>query len=165
MRARTESGGLAFWSRTAREAFRGVFRAWRIRVFDRSSEITLPPVSPTPPPPDATLRRVIRLVKGVTYLLIFWRFKRWCFYRSYALAHVLRPLGVPLEMNLGVEGLEEESRSSAHCWLTLDGEPYQERADTRGRFPTKLGSRDGLINYWIGPGKDRSIRCKVHDAR
>ena len=125
--------------------------ARRIRRGKKEIGMILPPVAEISRPPAAVIRNLSRRVRLTVFLLLFWKRDR-CFYRSYAMAVILRKKGVPVELHLGCWiDWRNTGWASGHCWLTLDSLLFEERVDPRGDFPVALSCSEGPIHYWVGP--------------
>jgi hypothetical protein len=134
----------------AREALRALAVAWWIRTARRPEVLRLPPTAPRRAWTDEATPAVVAWVDALVRVLVAWKRAR-CFYRSYALACVGRRGGVPLLLNLGYRGLGGPGRPVAHCWLTLEGELFAERAGTARHFPLRIGGVPGQVDYHLGP--------------
>ena len=55
-----------------------------------------------------------------------------CLTRGITLYYFLRRAGVPVTLSFGIGTTDGET--TAHCWLTKDGEPFLEKADPRPLF-------------------------------
>lgn len=66
-----------------------------------------------------------------------------CLRRALVQYHCLRLHGVPAVIQFGVK--KEDGALAGHCWLTVDGSPYDERADMVSQFTQMfaLPSREG----------------------
>jgi hypothetical protein len=95
------------------------------------------------------------------------RSRHTCYYKSYALACVLRQKGVPVSLNLGLRNLGSLEKNRGHCWLTFKGKPVLESDDESHRlYPhlMQLGKSD--VNYWVGANDEQIIqRHKIKKRR
>ncbi len=85
-------------------------------------------IAPTGAPDDPDgdrLARVRAIVDGWIWRLPEIR-TRPCLVRSVLLWRFARRAGLPVEVTIGVR--KQDGRVQGHSWLTLDGEPYLERA-------------------------------------
>lgn len=59
-----------------------------------------------------------------------------CLTRGVTLFWFLRRAGIDVELRFGLDPTRDGATGAAdaHCWLTLDSEPYLERVDPRSRF-------------------------------
>ncbi|MBI4870955.1 MAG: lasso peptide biosynthesis B2 protein [Candidatus Riflebacteria bacterium] len=134
----------------AQDTLVALAKAWQVRVLRRDEAGVLPPVSDFPAPGPEVRDRIARLVGRLVFCLTGWKPGR-CYYRAFALAYVLRRRGVPLVLNLGCQNyLEVSGRAQAHCWLTLEGQPFAEDDDPSGRYPIPIGEVAGKVRYWLG---------------
>ena len=78
------------------------------------------------------------------------RTSRKCFFRSYIMASVLRRMGIPIQINVGLKNLNGFYRSNGHCWLSLNGFPFAEKNDPIDKYPFKITDSDNGISYWVG---------------
>ena len=122
---------------------------WQIRLLHRSADVgaLLPPVGlgdATAIDPENILRRVDRIVHGV----VFWKFDKRCFYRSFAVATVLRQRGIPAGIDFGLR-LSGSRRKQCHCWVTIHGQALGEETEPRQRFPIAAGQWGETVHYWL----------------
>ena len=80
--------------------------------------------------------------------------ERKCFFRAYILANILRRQGLCLEMNIGMRTSQTASRTVGHCWLTIDGEVFEENDMLKKAFPFEIGKDKNGTHYWFN-----SFRC------
>lgn len=118
----------------------------------RHFRLRLPQVSSAPLSPaglEATLAGVNRLTG-----LVAGKSRHACFYRSYPLAVMLRKRGLPVQLNIGLMGLQPQQRLRGHCWLSLHGrvinepEPFSSAA-----YPELLGDNGSGVCYWVKVGQ------------
>ena len=127
-----------------------IFQAAVIRFSKNSGRIFLTPVNSTVKLTTQKINQIVTLVDTVLFIVMFWKPGR-CFYRSYAIAHILRQYGVPLKINLGWENIHEfKGKARAHCWLTLNDMPFAEKNNPFDRFPSKFENHNEDIQYWLG---------------
>lgn len=130
--------------------------AWRTRRGRRLDRLRLPPVGPTFSLSKERITQTIRWIDGLVNRLVFSR-KHRCFFRSYAVAVVLRRWGLPLVLNVGLRNLGPSARSRGHCWLTLNGRKFYEHLRPEILYPFAMGSTADDIAYWVNFGVDRGI--------
>lgn len=112
----------------------------------------LPQVSAAALPP-AGLETILAGINRLTGL-VAGKSRHACFYRSYPLAVVLRKRGVPVQLNIGLMGLQPQQRLRGHCWLSLHGtvinepEPFSSAA-----YPELLGDNGFGVCYWVKAGQ------------
>jgi hypothetical protein len=75
---------------------------------------------------------------------------RKCFFRSYIMASVLRKMGVPIKMNVGLYNLNRMGETAGHCWLTLKEIPFAEKNNPNEKYPIKMAVSTSEISYWVG---------------
>lgn len=75
------------------------------------------------------LERLVALAPRVARPLV----RPGCMTRGVTLFWFLRRAGLDVELRFGVDPSGEAS-TDGHCWLSLDGEPFLEKQDPRGRF-------------------------------
>jgi hypothetical protein len=130
------------WVQIFFETFVALMKAGGIRLFKRVLLSTLPPIGL----PSGPVHGIVAWVDSLVNMALFWKGGK-CFYRSYSRAYVLRRRGVPLLFNFGVR-IRSHARAQAHCWLTLDGQPFFEKDDPRMKFTVNMGNYKGQIYYW-----------------
>jgi len=152
------------WLEILKDVFLAVGRAWQVRLLKKSEATLLPPVASTTTISDLTRDRTAGLVKFLIYCIFFWKPGR-CFYRSYAMAYVLRKRGIPMILNLGCKNYSEQNgKAKAHCWLTLEGKPYAEKGDPCTKFFLPMGQIDGQVHYWLGSHINSVSGEKINSA-
>jgi hypothetical protein len=94
--------------------------------------------------------RVVRLVDRLQRVMVP-RTRHRCFYRSYSRAVVLRKLGIPAVLNVGLRnlGARTTSRVRGHCWVTLGDEPLFEWRVWE-KYPVLLAETPMGVRYWAG---------------
>jgi hypothetical protein len=124
-------------------------QAWRLRKRENPMSIKLPPVAARCPLPyhkiislESWLMEIIRLV--------ILRRRHLCFYRSFTMASVLRELGVPVALNIGLRQIFNGGQVTGHCWLSLNGKPFQEGKDPQAVYPYALGVSNEGVRYFVG---------------
>ena len=131
-----------------REALRDIGRAWwQTRILRRSDMAALlPPAagSASPCDPEDVWRRVDRIVRRT----VFWKGDKYCFYRAFAVASMLRRRGVPARLDFGLR-LSGGGRRQCHCWVSVGGRPLCEAADPNRNFPVDVGGRGDDVRYWL----------------
>lgn len=129
-------------------------RAWQLRLRRRMDRPRLGEVaaSRTARPGDVAL--AVRLADRLAELPGV-RTGRKCFVRSYVLATVLRRLGLPAVLNVGIARSESERGARGHCWLTVGGRVVAERTAAWRAYPRRITERSDGIAFWVGGG-DRS---------
>ena len=74
-----------------------------------------------------------------------------CFYRSYAAISIFRSLGVPVQINIGLRGLEGQQKCvGGHAWVTLEKQSLRDEKEVTRLYPFELGMNNQGINYWAG---------------
>ncbi|MBN2144237.1 MAG: lasso peptide biosynthesis B2 protein [Candidatus Aureabacteria bacterium] len=136
-----------------RESVGQMLSAWKIkRSMKPGSSMALPPVAEERPLSSEEEKRIRFWVLFWVRIFLFWK-PGICFYRSYTLASVLRKRGVPLILNFGCRNwAETEGRVRAHCWLTLNDEPFEEKDNPKLTYSAQwTSSPENGIRYWIKP--------------
>ena len=129
---------------------------WRIaqaalfRRLRSDRALRLPPVAGKRIPPaeqDELVRRCNRLCR-----LLAHGSRHFCWQRSWPLAVLLRHRGVPVRLNIGLMGLNQKSRG--HCWLSLEGRPFNEPdARSAAAYPEFLGDNGHGTSFWAAAGE------------
>ena len=89
-----------------------------------------------------------------------------CYYRSFALACILRRRGIPVSLNIGLRNLRSQEKNRGHCWLTLKGNPvFESDAEALRLYPHLLKQGQSEIYYWIGSDDARRIKRHKMTAR
>ncbi len=103
---------------------------------------------------------VVRLVDCLQRVIVP-RTRHRCFYRSYSRAIVLRKLGVPAVLNIGLRNLDPlpASRVRGHCWVTLSDEPLLERKVPE-KYPILLAETPTGVRYWAGRNDPPAMKRK-----
>ena len=84
-----------------------------------------------------------------------------CLYRAYSRACVLRRLGVPVVVNMGLHNLGNSAETRGHCWLTLHGQPVEEDVSIRRQYPVQIGRTKSGVCFWVGEDRNGlSLRRK-----
>jgi hypothetical protein len=130
-----------------------------IRILKRDIVCALPPVRNVYGN-EPQLKMIVSMVERLIKLLLFWK-PGTCFYRSYALAYVLRKRGIPLNLNFGTDNLDGKSKMHAHCWLTLGGNPFAEETDPQLNYPINMGNYEEEIYYWLSYTGDYDLDKKM----
>lgn len=74
-----------------------------------------------------------------------------CFYRSYVATSIFRRLRVPVQINIGLRGLEgKQNCAGGHAWLTLDKQFLRDEKEVKYLYPFELGMDSQGINYLAG---------------
>ncbi len=123
-------------------------------VFVRRRKVTprLPQVAPTAMA-AAELEAMLALVNRITGL-VAGKSRHACFYRSYPLAVLLRQRGLPVELNIGLMGLQPRQRLRGHCWLSLRGSIINESEPlSSAAYPDLLGDNGLGVRYWVKAGQ------------
>ena len=132
------------------ETLGALLQAWRFRLLNRSGVPLAQPVAKIDPPDDIEAKNIARFVDRVTNIVIFWKRYR-CFYRSIAIASLLRRRGIPLVVNFGYRNLfDREKRLRAHCWLTLYDEMFEENSETAEVYTILLADQEESYRFWVG---------------
>lgn len=141
---------------------RALARAWFSKDVRGGRIARLPLPVATHPFPPVALAGTIQSIDRWVRLLAF-RTRHLCFYRTYAIATILRRRGLPLQMNVGLCNLKDPRGANGHCWSTLDGEVIAEEEDPRRLFPLPLGSPRRGVQFWVGPsghGYERIVKTR-----
>ena len=137
-----------------------VAKAYCLRLANDASRLRLPETAHAVPLAKeevaAAVQRVDRVVDWCAC-----RTGHKCFYRAYARARVLRALGVPVAINLGLRGLGDTEEKSGHCWLTLEGAPFFEDQRVDGLYEASLGQSETGVYYWAGRNGAPERECAV----
>jgi hypothetical protein len=75
------------------------------------------------------LERLVALAPRVAHPFV----RPGCLTRGVTLFWFLRRAGLDVELRFGLDAAQRAD-ADGHCWLTLDGEPFLEKADPRPRF-------------------------------
>jgi len=123
---------------------------WRTRLFGWRTDLgaLLPAVSATRTLRLQDAQGVFQRVDRIVRVLVFWKFNKRCFYRSFAAASVLRLRGIPARLDFGLR-LEGSRRKQCHCWITVDGQPLGEVTDPKKQFPVPAGQWKEDVYYWL----------------
>lgn len=135
--------------------FKGISKAWfylhtgdlaRIRV--QKATIRPPLLS------EKELESIVERVDCIVERYIFWS-RHTCFYRSLCILLVLRKLGYPLDLNVGLRNLQNSGNGvKGHCWLSLSDRLFYEDENTTHIYPHKLGVLNNGIVCWVQAGPD-----------
>ena len=133
------------------ELLRLVAQAAVLRRLRGDRALRLPPVAPMRISPEQQAELAHRCNR-LTHLLAR-SSRHFCWYRSYPLAVLLRKRGVPVQLNIGLMGLNQRTRG--HCWLSLDGRVINEPGDLSAAYPEFLGDNGCGTVFWTaaGPGE------------
>jgi hypothetical protein len=134
-------------------------RAWIIRVLRRTERLRLPNVQIGQGwiHEEGNLERVVKWVDLLCLVLVPFTRHR-CFYQSYARAVVLRRLGIPVVLNIGLRNIAHgaaEVDVKGHCWTTLEGRCLLER-DVQFKYDFFLAKTADGLSYWAGSTHERS---------
>lgn len=137
-------------------------KAFKIRHSKAAGSFSLPSADTEVPASESKIKKIVFLADIVIFVFMFWKPGK-CFYRSYALATLLRMWGMTLVINFGCENLyESNGKPLAHCWLTHNGVLFSEKTDPYQRFPIEIESKNQDIKYWLGDdSKPKKLRDKV----
>ncbi len=125
-------------------------KALIIRLSKKVSSIELPPVKIEHNLSKKEMNKIVRSIDYILLFTMFWKPGR-CFYRSYALATLLRKKGICTKLNFGFENIYEiNGKVRAHCWVSFNDLPVAERTDPLLRFPSKFKMVTNDVQYWIG---------------
>jgi hypothetical protein len=129
---------------------------WQTRVTGRRTDVglLLPPVQPRQSCSAADTLHVLDRVNRIVRVLVFWKFSKRCYYRSFAAASVLRRRGVDVHLHFGLQ-LEGHRRKRCHCWITIGGNPVGEPSDPHQDFPLPAGDWAGVVHYWLADGPNQ----------
>ena len=137
-----------------------VAKAYCLRLANDASRLRLPETARAVPLTKeevaAAVRRVDRVVDWCAC-----RTSHKCFYRAYVRAKVLRSLGVPVAINLGLRSLGDAEEKSGHCWLTLEGAPFFEDQRVDDLYEASLGQSETGVYYWAGRNGAPARACAV----
>jgi hypothetical protein len=127
---------------------------WHTRLWKRRTDVgaLLPPVSATTNLGWEEARGIVRRVDQIVRVLVFWKFSKRCYYRSFAAASVLRLRGLPVRLDFGLR-LVGRRRQQCHCWMTLRGHPLGEDNDPRNQFSIPAGQWGEDVCYWLADSK------------
>ena len=132
-----------------REALRDIGRAWwQTRILRRSDVAALLPGAAAGAVPACAPEDLWRRVDRIVRRTIFWKGDKYCFYRSFAVAAMLRRRGVPARLDFGLR-LSGGRRRQCHCWVSVGGRPLCEAADPNRNFPVDVGGRGSDVRYWL----------------
>ena len=133
-----------------RETLHEIWRAWWHTRFLRRPDVgaLLPPVQPAGGAavcdPEDIWKRVDRIVRRT----VFWKGDKYCFYRSFAVASMLRRRGVSARLDFGLR-LAGGRRRQCHCWVSIQGRSLGEKTDPNRNFPVAVGGRGEAVHYWL----------------
>ncbi|MDY6793199.1 MAG: lasso peptide biosynthesis protein [Thermodesulfobacteriota bacterium] len=134
-----------------------LMKAVKTRRSKIEGAISLPPVSTHTKINDKMSNKIVKWFDSILSIILI-KMDHLCFYRSYGLATILRKRGVPVVMNIGGRSLSSPENMKAHSWLTLFGQPFQEKPNSIQLYPHNMGfNKDRAVNYWIGPEFDRKV--------
>ena len=131
------------------QALKGLIQAWIIKSKKNMSNIRIPLTLSAIQLNERDISFVIWCVHLLLKLGVI-RTGRKCFFRAYIMASILRKWGVPVMMNVGLSNLRASKKTTGHCWLTLDGQPFEEIHNPNQRFPFKMICAANGIHYWVG---------------
>ncbi len=126
-----------------------LLRAWYIKDRLQSLQIALPDPGFPVKISEKGADKVARWVTGILESLPF-RTGHFCFYRSIVLVYIIRRLGVPAVLNIGLTNFGARSKTRGHCWLTIDRRLLFEKVDTGNLYPFEMGYNKTGICYWAG---------------
>jgi hypothetical protein len=132
------------------EAALALWRAWRAK--GTGAALRLPSVGSDASPPEALQALVVSRVDSSLACLAVGhlRTRHICFYRSYAVASILRSLGLPIVLNVGLRPHRSLRRPWGHCWLTLDDQVVFEKGDAAAPYDEPLHDTGAGVRYWLG---------------
>lgn len=127
---------------------------WHTRLWGRRTDVgaLLPPVSAPGNFGAEDAPQIFSRVNRIVRVLVFWKFRKRCYYRSFAAASVLRLRGVPARLDFGLR-LSGGLRQQCHCWITIGGQPLGEGLDPRKQFPISAGQWGQEVCYWLAEDK------------
>ncbi len=118
----------------------------------RTASLRLPQVAPTAMA-TAELETMLTQVNRITGL-VAGKSRHACFYRSYPLAVLLRRRGLPVQLNIGLMGLQPRQRLRGHCWLSLQDSIINEPEPlSSAAYPDLLGDNGFGVRYWVKVGQ------------
>ncbi len=127
-----------------------VLAAWLARCGSNMEGVVLPAVARRDPPSEDDVIFAAACADRATLILAA-RSGRRCFFRSFALARVLRRAGMDVVLNIGLRREGPPARTDGHCWLTRgDGSPLVEKP-LPVEYPVLLGAGPSGVRYWAGP--------------
>lgn len=142
------SAGFRLWSLFG--CVWSVFAAWLARCANNMEGVVLPAVASRRPPGQDDVVFAAHCADMAAKVFAA-RSGRRCFFRSFALAHVLRRAGMDVILNIGLRGEGPQTRTDGHCWLTMiDGSPVVEKP-LPVEYPVCLGDGPTGVRYWAGP--------------
>jgi hypothetical protein len=123
---------------------------WRARLLGWPIDVgaLLPKVSAGLSLGPGEAQRIFQRVDRIVRVVVFWKFSKRCFYRSFAAASVLRLRGLPVRLDFGLK-LAGNRRKQCHCWITVGGQPLGEATDSRKLFPIPAGQWKEDVHYWL----------------
>jgi hypothetical protein len=104
--------------------------------------------------PEDLYRRVDRLA----HVVLFWKLDKRCFYRSFALATLLRRRGLPAGIEFGLR-LAGNRRKQCHCWVAIGDRIVGEATDPRRLFPLPAGQWGDNVRYWLADDDQEGTSC------
>jgi len=130
-----------------------LLRAWYIKERMQSLQIALPAPGPDAEISEECTDEVARWVTGILESLPL-KTGHFCFYRSFVLVYIIRHLGAPAVLNIGLSGFGPMSKTRGHCWLTVGRRLVVEKVDTGNLYPFEIGYNKTGIRYWAGVAGD-----------
>jgi len=131
------------------EVFTALIKAYRIRHDNIHIHSALPMVIVKKKRlPKNTTSRIVFWVRVFVFAFMFWKPGK-CFYRSFALAAVLRKRGIPLLLNFGWRNIDEFNKKvKGHCWVSFNSRVLAEKNDPMLTYPIQIGTYKDTLQYW-----------------
>lgn len=142
----------------------GLAWAWVYLRRGLPARVSLPQVRAAAPLTEADLDCAVRLIDSVARMIVS-RTRHGCFYRTLSRAIVLRKLGLPVAVNIGMRNLDGTLSVKGHCWLSHNGMLFHEPPDTNAMYPFFLGELNNGLLCWVQKGNDTANRIRRTPAR
>lgn len=108
--------------------------------------------------PSADVEKIIRWADRWIKLFTY-KTHQPCYYRAYTLACILRKIGIPVILNVGLRNLRSLNKNRGHCWLTLQGQPiFEDDDEVHLIYPYELVQSSNGINFWMGLNDENYIK-------
>ncbi|MEZ4599677.1 MAG: lasso peptide biosynthesis protein [Syntrophotaleaceae bacterium] len=137
----------------------GLMKAWLYLRRGMPAGLSLPQIRTASQLSEKDLDGTVRVIDSIVRMMLP-RTRHGCFYRTLSRTIVLRKLGVPVAVNIGLRNLDGTLTVKGHCWLSLNGMPFQEPPDTTAMYPFFLGKLENGLLCWVQKGNDRSNRIR-----
>jgi hypothetical protein len=105
--------------------------------------------------------KLLKVIDRIVNLLVL-KSNRICFYRSFVLGSFLKHLNYPVEFNIGLRNLNNQSVVTGHCWLSILDDPVLEVFNPKDVYPYFITKNSDGIKYYLGLSDEQVERSKIN---